>query len=98
MSDHVMVLTLVAFGVAFANIAMLSYLTKTYLDLYKQARSPFTRGLLFFPSFLLIQQLGLVIVLVHLNLEQGWNDGGLLSLLNLFEAVGLLFLVRTSRA
>ena len=84
-------------AVVLVNIALLTYLVWIYRDMNRQVRSPFTRNLLLFPSFLLLQQVIFLWALVYVNLESGPNEGGPLFLLNLIETAALVVLFRTAR-
>lgn len=50
-----LIIIAVAFGIA--NVCLLLFLIKTYWKTYKQVKSGFTIGLLYFSTFLLLQNL-----------------------------------------
>ena len=50
-------MTYIAFGVGFANICLLLGLLYVYWRSYRQLKSKFTIGLLYFASFLLLQNI-----------------------------------------
>lgn len=53
----IMILIYIAFGIGLANVCLLLGLLNSYWKTYKEIKSQFTIGLLYFASFLLVQNI-----------------------------------------
>lgn len=88
-----------------ANIYLLVILLKTYWKTYQEIKSHFTIGLLYFASFMLIQNilvtLGLMVHLfvgvVPLSLASNLGPTTMLSIINIIQLVALSILYRISK-
>jgi len=60
----IMILIYIAFAIGLANVCLLLGLINSYWKTYKEIKSQFTIGLLYFGSFLLIQNILVTLALV----------------------------------
>jgi len=60
----VMILIYIAFAIGLANVCLLLGLLNSYWKTYKEIKSQFTIGLLYFGSFLLVQNILVTLALV----------------------------------
>lgn len=86
-----------AVAIRFVNMALLAYLTLVYWKSFRKIRSSFTVGLLLFSVILFLNNL----FAVYFRLFSGVDIGDELSvqntILNLLQALGLMFLVYIAR-
>lgn len=87
-----------------ANICLLVLLLKTYWKTYKEIKSHFTIGLLYFASVMLIQNIFVTIgLMVHLmvdvapSLASNLGPPTMLSIINIIQLVALSILYRISK-
>ncbi|EKQ54690.1 MAG: hypothetical protein B655_0683 [Methanobacterium sp. Maddingley MBC34] len=97
-------LIIVAVAIGIANIILLMFLIKNYWKTYKQIKSGFTIGLLYFSSFLLLQNIvstifiALILVIpVDVNISELHGPRLPLFLINLVQLVALSILVKITR-
>lgn len=97
-------LIIVAVAIGIANIILLMFLIKTYWKTYKQIKSGFTIGLLYFSSFLLLQNIvstifiALILVIpVDVNISELHGPRLPLFLINLVQLIALSILVKITR-
>jgi hypothetical protein len=97
-----LIIVAVAFGIA--NIILLMFLLKTYWKTYKQIKSGFTIGLLYFSSVLILQNavstifIALLLVIpVDANISELHGPRLPLFLINLVQLVALSILVKITR-
>jgi len=69
LEDIEIVLAVVAFAAAIVNIVLLIALLRIYCGTYKQIKSPFTQGLIFFSALFLLQQLIFLAIPFHICLD-----------------------------
>lgn len=95
------VLIVISFLVVIANIVLLSMLLRTFYGSYKKIKAKFTKGLLTFVIFLLIQQFFFLMGLIALNTVrdsiQKVPAGGPVFFLNVMELIALIIFYRTTR-
>ena len=60
----IMILIYIAFAIGLANVCLLLGLLNSYWKTYKEIKSQFTIGLLYFASFLLVQNILVTLALV----------------------------------
>ncbi len=97
-------LIIVAVAIGIANIILLIFLLKTYWKTYKQIKSGFSIGLLYFSSFLLLQNILstifialLLIIPMDVNISELHGPRLPLFLINLVQLVALSILVKITR-
>lgn len=97
-------LIIVAVAMGIANIILLMFLLKTYWKTYKQIKSGFTIGLVYFSSFLLLQNIVstiflalLLVIPVDANISELHGPRLPLFLINLVQLVALSILVKITR-
>lgn len=97
-----LIIVAVAFGIA--NIILLMFLLKTYWKTYKQIKSGFTIGLLYFSSFLILQNIVstifialLLVIPVDASISELHGPRLPLFLINLVQLVALSILVKITR-
>ena len=97
-------LIIVAVAIGIANIILLMFLLKTYWKTYKQIKSGFTIGLLYFSSFLILQNIVstifialLLVIPVDANISELHGPRLPLFLINLVQLVALSILVKITR-
>ena len=97
-------LIIVAVAIGIANIILLMFLLKTYWKTYKQIKSGFTIGLVYFSSFLLLQNIVstiflalLLVIPVDANISELHGPRLPLFLINLVQLVALSILVKITR-
>ncbi len=97
-------LIIVAVAMGIANIVLLMFLIKTYWKTYKQIKSGFTIGLLYFSSFLLLQNIVstifialLLVIPIDVNISELHGTRLPLFLVNLVQLVALSILVKITR-
>jgi len=88
---------MVAAALAGVDIVLASLLLSVYLGMYRKVRAPLTMGLALFSTFFLVQ--GLVALVTYLAMLSLIPDllAPLLVLMMALEAVGLAWLLRTTR-
>ncbi len=89
--------TVISFMVAIANIVLLVGLIRIFHSSYRKIKAKFTRGLLTFVTFLLVQQLFFLMGLIALNTFRQFSAGGPIFFLNALELVALIIFYRTTR-
>ena len=89
--------TVISFIVAIANITLLVALVRIFHANYRRIKAKFTRGLLTFVTFLLIQQLFFLTGLIALNTFRQFSAGGPIFFLNVLELIALIIFYRTTR-
>ena len=92
-----LIVTIISFLVALGNILLLVGLLRTFYNSYKKIKAKFTKGLLFFVTFLLIQQIAFLSGLIMLNALRDVNAGGPIFFLNVMEFIALIIFYRTTR-
>jgi len=97
-------LIIVAVAMGIANIVLLMFLIKTYWKTYKQIKSEFTIGLLYFSSFLLLQNIVstifialLLVIPIDVKISELHGTRLPLFLVNLVQLVALSILVKITR-
>jgi hypothetical protein len=97
-------LIIVAVAIGIANIILLMFLLKTYWKTYKQIKSGFTIGLVYFSSFLLLQNIVstmfialLLVIPMDANISELHGPRLPLFLINLVQLVALSILVKITR-
>ncbi|MFA0833016.1 MAG: hypothetical protein ACC609_03310 [Methanobacterium formicicum] len=97
-------LIIVAVAIGIANIILLMFLLKTYWKTYKQIKSGFTIGLLYFSSFLILQNIVstifialLLVIPVDANISELHGPRLPLFLINLVQLIALSILVKITR-
>jgi hypothetical protein len=97
-------LIIVAVGMGIANIILLMFLLKTYWKTYKQIKSGFTIGLVYFSSFLLLQNIVstifialLLVIPMDVNISELHGPRLPLFLINLVQLVALSILFKITR-
>jgi type III secretory pathway component EscR len=97
-------LIVVAVAMGIANIVLLMFLIKTYWKTYKQVKSGFTIGLLYFSSFLLLQNIVstifialLLVIPLDVKISEFHGTRLPLFLINLVQLVALSILVKITR-
>jgi len=97
-------LIIVAVAIGIANIILLMFLLKTYWKTYKQIKSGFTIGLVYFSSFLLLQNIVstifialLLVIPLDVNISELHGPRLPLFLINLVQLVALSILVKITR-
>ena len=97
-------LIIVAVAIGIANIILLMFLLKTYWKTYKQIKSGFTIGLVYFSSFLLLQNIVstifialLLVIPLDANISELHGPRLPLFLINLVQLVALSILVKITR-
>ena len=97
-------LIIVAVAIGIANIILLMFLLKTYWKTYKQIKSGFTIGLVYFSSVLLLQNIVstifialLLIIPLDVNISELHGPRLPLFLINLVQLVALSILVKITR-
>ena len=98
------VLFYVSIGAGIANVCLLLLLLKSYWKTYKEIKSHFTIGLLYFASVMLIQNifvtLGLmahIMVGVSPSLASNLGPSTMLSIINIIQLSALTILYRISK-
>ena len=94
------VLMIVAIMAAIANLVILGLLFKTFLDSYRKLRAKFTKGLLTFIGFLIVQQfLFFMGLAINLLFRPGISFRGAapMFLMTAMELVALIIFYRTTR-
>lgn len=99
-----MILFFLAVIIGIANIFILYILIRSFLKTYNEIKSKFTKGLLYFSTFLLFQNIISIIfisvpLLVPLQINESmiWVAGMPLLLINLVQLVALSILLKTIR-
>ena len=99
-----LVLIIVAVAIGIANIILLMFLLKTYWKTYKQIKSGFTIGLVYFASVLLLQNIVstifialLLVIPLDVNISELHGPRLPLFLINLVQLVALSILVKITR-
>jgi len=101
-----MILIYVAFAMGIANVCLLLGLLNSYWKTYKEIKSQFTIGLLYFGSFLLIQNIlvtfALVVPLIVHVVPFAISDSEfgppiVLILINMFQLVALSILYKITK-
>lgn len=97
-------LIIVAVAIGIANIILLMFLLKTYWKTYKQIKSGFTIGLLYFSSFLILQNIVstvfialLLVIPMDVNISELHGPRLPLFLINMVQLVALSILVKITR-
>lgn len=97
-------LIIVAVAIGIVNIILLIFLLKTYWKTYKQIKSGFTIGLLYFSSFLILQNIVstifialLFVIPIDANISELHGPRLPLFLINLVQLVALSILVKITR-
>lgn len=102
-------LSILALGIGILNICLLLFLLREYLKTYKQVKSGFTIGLLYFSSFLILQNIVTTMFLaLHLIMpfDIGHIDANIseingprlpLFLINVVQLVALYILFKITR-
>lgn len=85
---------MLALGAQFGNIILLSMLLMIYSRSYKQMKSKFTAGLIFFASFLLLQNLVSLGSMFIVREFRGMGAGPPFFLMGLLEFIGLAILLK----
>ncbi len=91
------IVTIISFMVAIANIILLLSLIRIFHSNYKKIKAKFTRGLLTFVAFLLVQQIFFLMGLIVINTLRQFNPGGPIFFLNVLELIALIIFYRTAR-
>lgn len=104
MGEIGLALIMVAVAIGIANIILLMFLLKTYWKTYKQIKSGFTIGLLYFSSFLILQNIVstifialLLVIPLDVNISELHGPRLPLFLINLVQLVALSILVKITR-
>jgi hypothetical protein len=104
MGEIGLALIIVAVAIGIANIILLMFLLKTYWKTYKQIKSGFTIGLVYFSSFLLLQNIVstifialLLVIPLDVNISELHGPRLPLFLINLVQLVALSILVKITR-
>ena len=92
-----MITTVISFIVAITNIMLLVGLIRIFHASYRKIKAKFTRGLLTFVTFLLVQQLFFLMGLIALNTFRQFSAGGPIFFLNVLELIALIIFYRTTR-
>jgi hypothetical protein len=94
------VLLIIAIFAAISNLIILGLLFKTFLNSYKDLKAKFTKGLLTFVGFLIIQQflffMGLAVNLIF-RPGDSFRGAGPMFLMIVMELVALIIFYRTTR-
>ncbi len=97
-------LIIVAVAIGIANIILLLFLLKTYWKTYKQIKSGFTIGLVYFSSFLILQNIVstifialLLVIPMDVHISELHGPRLPLFLINLVQLVALSILVKITR-
>jgi hypothetical protein len=101
----VTVLFYLSLAAGIANVCLLLLLLKTYWKTYKEIKSHFTIGLMYFGSFLLIQNIFVTLgLMVHLlvdvvpnSLVSNLGPPTMLSIINIIQLIALSILYRISK-
>lgn len=102
----IMILIYIAFGIGLANVCLLLGLLNSYWKTYKEIKSQFTIGLLYFASFLLVQNIlvtlaSVIPLIIHLvpfkisNTEFGPQI--VFILVNMIQLIALSILYKITR-
>ena len=102
----IMILVYIAFAIGLANVCLLLGLLNSYWKTYKEIKSQFTIGLLYFASFLLVQNIlvtlaSIIPLIIHVvpfkisNTEFGPQI--VFILVNLIQLVALSILYKITR-
>lgn len=99
------ILFYLSFAAGIANVCLLLLLLKSYWKTYKEIKSHFTIGLLYFASVMLIQNIFVTVGLtVHIfvdvvppSLASNIGPPTMLSIINLIQLVALSILYRISK-
>ena len=102
----IMILIYIAFGIGLANVCLLLGLLNSYWKTYKEIKSQFTIGLLYFASFLLVQNIlvtlaSVIPLIIHIvpfkisNTEFGPQI--VFILVNMIQLVALSILYKITR-
>ena len=98
------VLFYVSIGAGIANVCLLLLLLKSYWKTYKEIKSHFTIGLLYFASVMLVQNLFVTVgLMIHLMkdvspfLASNLGPPTMLSIINIIQLVALIILYRISK-
>jgi len=98
------VLLYLSIAAGIANVCLLLLLLKSYWKTYKEIKSHFTIGLLYFASVMLIQNIFVTVGLtVHLmvavapSLASNTGPPTMLSIINIIQLVALTILYRISK-
>jgi hypothetical protein len=98
------VLFYLSLGAGIANVCLLLLLLKSYWKTYKEIKSHFTIGLLYFASIMLIQNIFVTLGLtVHLMVEvapslaSNLGPPTMLSIINIIQLVALSILYKISK-
>lgn len=95
------ILLIISFIVVISNIIILSLLFRNFFRSYKKIKAKFTKGLLTFIGFLLLQQVFFLMGTVAFatirdSLREG-PAGGPILFLNIMELIALIIFYRTTR-
>jgi hypothetical protein len=98
------VLFYLSLGAGIANVCLLLLLLKSYWKTYKEIKSHFTIGLLYFASVMLIQNIFVTVgLMAHLMVEVSPSSASnlgpptMLSIINIIQLVALTILYRISK-
>ncbi|MEA3558992.1 MAG: hypothetical protein U9R75_07040 [Candidatus Thermoplasmatota archaeon] len=91
------IITIISFMVAIANIILLIGLIRIFHSNYRKIKAKFTKGLLTFVAFLLVQQIFFLMGLIVINTFRQFSAGGPIFFLNVLELIALIIFYRTTR-
>ena len=98
------VLFYVSLGAGIANVCLLLLLLKSYWKTYKEIKSHFTIGLLYFASIMLIQNIFVTVgLMAHLMVEvspslaSNLGPPTMLSIINIIQLVAMSILYKISK-
>jgi hypothetical protein len=91
------ILGIISMLIALTNAGMLVWLLFIYYDVYKKIKAPFTKGLMVFVGFLLLQKIMMIVGVSVVAMERNPRLGIPFAVMNVLELAALIIFVKLSR-